>query len=92
MKWTAGLLALIALLLVSSVALAMSSANFRLDWFTPLTGAGGAALSSTNYTMNFTIGQSVIGASSSANYKSSLGYWVYQAAVIYYLYLPVVFR
>ena len=68
------LLALLsALLLISSVE-AMSSANYQLDWFTPMTGSGGPTIS-TNYAANFTVGQTAIGASSSANYQAGLGYW-----------------
>jgi len=67
--------ALVLLLLFSAVALAMSSANYTLNWFTPLSGGGGGSSNSTSYTANITIGQSATGSSSSANYKASLGYW-----------------
>ena len=49
----------------------MSSANYRLDWFVPLTGSGGAA-SSANYAANFTVGQTAIGGSTSTNYEGCL--------------------
>ena len=65
---------LVSLLLVSS-ALAMSSANYKLDWFTPMTGGGGGPAASANYAINLTIGQTAIGASASANYRVGLGYW-----------------
>jgi hypothetical protein len=68
----------------------MSSANYRLDWFVPLTGGGGPS-SSTQYAVNVTVGQTVVGASSSANYKVGLGYW-YGAGIPYQVYLPVVLR
>ena len=83
-------LILIAFLLLGGSALAMSSANYRLDWFSPLTGSGGAA-SSTNYAVNFTVGQTVIGTSSSAGYGGCLGYWCGGAAE-YKIYLPLVLR
>jgi hypothetical protein len=83
---------LAALLLLTSSALAMSSDNYRLDWFTPLTGGGGGAASSTNYAVNFTVGQSAIGTSASTNYGGCLGYWCGVAAVEYKIYLPVVLR
>ena len=68
----------------------MFSDNYRLDWFTPLTGGGGGPASSTHYAVNFTVGQSVIGACSSANYAVELGYW---AGIREYLtYLPLVLR
>ena len=84
-------LILIAFLLLVSSALAMSSANYRLDWFTPLTGNGGGAISSAHYAANFTVGQSVIGTSDSASYGGCLGYWCSGAAERK-IYLPLVLR
>jgi hypothetical protein len=67
---------LILLLLLSTIsAAAMSSANYRIDWFTPATSGGGGLSTSTHYAANFTVGQSVIGASKSTNYGTGLGYW-----------------
>ncbi|MCJ7642217.1 MAG: hypothetical protein MUO29_10040 [Desulfobacterales bacterium] len=63
----------------------------RLDWFTPLTGGGGGPASSANYAVNLTVGQAVIGASSSANYGGGVGYW-YGAAAQYRIYLPLLLR
>lgn len=83
------LIMLIAFVLAQSV-LAMSSANYRLDWFVPLTGSGGPA-SSTNYAVNVTMGQTVVGASSSTNYKAGLGYW-YGVGIQHQIYLPIVLR
>jgi len=85
------LLALTAILLLAGSALAMSSTNYRLDWFTPMTGGGGAPASSASYAVNFTVGQTVIGASSSANYGAGLGYW-YGAVAQFRIYLPLVLR
>ena len=95
MKRLVLLLTLAALLLLAGRVLAMSSANYRLDWFTPLTGGGGGRASSTNYAVNFTVGQSAIGASTSTNYRGCLGYWcgiAEAAAVSYRIYLPLVLR
>jgi hypothetical protein len=75
MKRKAILITLLLLLLLAHGAQAMSSANFALDWFTPLTSGGGGPSVSANYAANFTIGQTAIGASSSAHYSSGLGYW-----------------
>ncbi len=90
------ILAILLFLLVAGAALAMSSANYRLDWFVPLTGGGGGPSSSTNYQVNFTIGQSVIGASSSANYRAGLGYWYGYGTVVqpsgYKIFLPIVLK
>ena len=85
------LLALTAILLLAGSALAMSSTNYRLDWFTPMTGGGGAPASSASYAVNFTVGQTAIGASSSANYGAGLGYW-YGAVAQFRIYLPLVLR
>jgi len=79
----------VVLLLVGSV-MAMESANYRLEWFTPATGSGGKA-SSTNYAALFTVGQSVSGASSSTSYEGCLGYWC-ATATEYRVYLPLVLR
>ena len=69
------LLTLAALLLLAGSALAMSSTNYRLDWFTPLTSGGGGAAGSANYAVNLTVGQTAIGSASSASYRACLGYW-----------------
>jgi len=66
---------LIIFLLLTSSALAMSSTNYKLDWFVPLTGSGGSEMSSTNYKAYVTVGQTAIGASASTNYGACLGYW-----------------
>ena len=85
------LLALTAILLLAGSALAMSSTNYRLDWFTPMTGGGGAPASSASYAVNLTVGQTAIGATSSANYGAGLGYW-YGAAAQFRIFLPVVLK
>ncbi len=77
-------------LLLVQIAVAMSSTNYRLDWSTALTGGGGTA-SSTDYAINFTVGQSAIGASASTNYKAGLGYW-YGAAGGYKIFLPLIMK
>jgi len=80
---------LCSLLLAGSV-LAMSSANYRLDWFTPLTGGGGGPAGSANHAVNLTVGQSAIGAASSAGYGVGLGFW--SGIPGYRTYLPLVVR
>jgi hypothetical protein len=81
---------LLCILLMTGVVWAMSSTNYRLDWFTPLTGGGGGATDSTNYAANVTVGQTAIGSSSSTNYGACLGYWCGEAE--YKVYLPFVLR
>ncbi len=65
----------LTLLLLAQNVLAMSSPNYRLDWFTPSTIAGGGPSHSVNFFANVTTGQSTIGASSNSKYRSALGYW-----------------
>jgi hypothetical protein len=89
MKMKIVLFSVLAALLLTSSALAMSAA-YRLDWLVPLTGGGGGPASSTNYKANITVGQTAIGASSSTNYKAGLGYWYGIPA--YHFYLPLVLK
>ncbi len=90
MKRATILLALAGLLLLSTVALAMSSGNYALDWFTPLTGTGGAA-SSTHYAADFTVGQAVAGDFTGGSYGACLGYWC-GAEAQHQIYLPLILR
>lgn len=78
------------LLLITTTGLAMGSTNYTLNWYTPLTGGGGGPSTSTNYAMNMTVGQSVIGSATSTNYKAKLGYWT--ALIEYKTHVPVVSR
>jgi hypothetical protein len=91
MKRTTIFLVLLAFFLLAGSALAMRSTNYWLDWFTPATGGGGGPASSTNYRVNFTVGQSAIGSSTSTNYRAGLGYW-YGVDVGYRIYLPLVMK
>jgi hypothetical protein len=84
-------LTLTVFLLLISSAQAMESDNYKLEWFTPLTSNGGGAVSSDNYAINFTVGQSVVGTSDSDSYDGCLGYWCGGAAE-YRIYLPLVLR
>ncbi len=90
------LLLLLALLLVlASNVDAMTSTNYRLDWFNPLTGAGGGPMSSPNFRADVTVGQTAIGTESSMNYRVGLGFW-YGATTCYLLpcklSLPLIMR
>lgn len=89
MKMKIVLVSVLAALLLASSALALSVA-YSLDWFVPLTGGGGGPTSSTHYEANLTVGQTAIGASTSTNYKASLGYWYGIPA--YNFYLPLVLK
>ncbi len=81
-----------SLVLVGGV-LAMSSANYRLDWFTPMTGSGGTT-GSTNYGVTFTVGQSVTGGSFGTAYTGCLGYWCTESSgtAVCRVYLPTTMR
>lgn len=48
--------------------------NYRIDRY--IIGSGGGESQSANYQVNGTIGQPIIGASSSANYVVEAGFWV----------------
>ncbi len=91
MKRMTILLSLVVLLSLADSALAMSSTNHRLDWFIPMIGGGGPA-SSTHYAVNFTVGQAVIGATSSTNHGVGLGYWYGTDVCLRCLYLPLIMR
>lgn len=88
------LLAALALLLVllTGATSAPVPYNYRLQWFTPLTGGGGGAASSDNYAINFTIGQSAGGTAASTLYEACLGYWCGGRTVEYGTYLPLTLR
>jgi hypothetical protein len=86
------LAALATLLLLTTItAAAMHSANYAIDWFTPATSGGGGPSHSDTYYANFTVGQSVIGASKSANYGGMLGYW-YGIGAWIKSFLPLILR
>ena len=82
------LLALLLLLLLPSSGRAMNSANFRLDWYSPMTGVGGVS-SSPNYSMNLTVGQTVAGLEASPGYAVNLGFWQEWVTP---LFLPIVVK
>jgi len=85
-------LALAGSLLVAASAWAMSSANFRLDWFTPLNSSGGGPAASAHYRADFTVGQTAIGSSASSNYRVGLGFWYGANASSSSLFLPLARR
>ena len=90
MKRTITLLILLILLLWGGSALAMSSPNYQLDWFTPMTGGGGGPASSTQYTVNLTVGPAVVGVSAREHCGSGLGYWFGILSDIYQNFLALV--
>lgn len=90
MKHALILLTLTALLIMAGGVLAMSSDNYRLDWFTLLAGGAGGPAGSAHYAVNLTVGQTAIGVSSSSSYQACLGYWC--GGSFYRIHLPLVLR
>jgi hypothetical protein len=48
--------------------------NYQIDWY--VIASGGGEMSSTNYNVNGTAGQGIVGTSSSPSYTIQSGYWV----------------
>jgi hypothetical protein len=91
MKRNAILLILLLLLLLVSSVQAMNSANFAIDWMIPLTSGGGGAAASSNYAIQYSVGQVVVGESDSTNYASNMGFW--QNFITYIrTWVPVVYK
>lgn len=91
MKKVVSLGTILTLLLLAGNVLAMSSANYRLDWFTPLNSGGGGHAASASYAADLTLGQTAIGEASSASYGTGLGFW-YGMLDWFKVYLPLVLR
>ncbi len=89
-RWRTIILGCALLLLLVQGAAGMSSPDYRLDWFTLIDSSGGGPASSANYAIDYTIGQSVIGFSSSPNYHVGLGYWY--GFILNKIYLPFIAR
>ena len=79
---------LVGSLLVSSGVGALAQNAIR--WY--VFSGGGGRIQSADYTINSTVGQAVIGSSSSASYQLGAGYWYGVAEVRRMLYLPIVLR
>ncbi len=73
-RWKTILIGAALLLLLSQAVLAMTSPAYRLDWNNLASGSGGPA-QSTQYKVNFTVGQTASGVSSSPLYRVQMGYW-----------------
>jgi hypothetical protein len=83
------LLALLVLLMLASITQAGTSTNYTL---TPdVIASGGQAAVSKNYSFVSTVGQPLIGLSSSAVYSTCNGFWC-EIAVLYKVYLPVTMK
>ena len=90
MKHGTLLLALIALLLLASVALAQSGGGYDLSWST-IDGGGTTWSEGGGYALGGTVGQPDAGVLSGGDYTLAGGFWG-GAAARYGVYLPLVLR
>ena len=88
-RFAAVILALLLTLLIVHSALAMSSANYKIEWILAGNGGGGSATTSTHYVARFTVGQNAIGAATTPTYRGTLGYW---HVIFSQTYLPIILR
>ncbi len=77
---SSGLVAVVAMLVLTSYVLAASSANYALNW-SQIGASGGQGLGSSNYRLAATLGESLAGKTSSSNYSLGLGYQQVNAAL-----------
>lgn len=66
-------IAVCLVMLVSAGAFADDKTGEQIDWY--VIGGGGGTMSSANYSLSGTIGQTAVGSISSANYSINQGYW-----------------
>ena len=83
---------LLLLLLAVTLTVAMTSTQYRLDWFTPLESSGGGVSSSAHYTVHYTTGQLGSGAQQGTSYRVGLGFWQESSLVEWHILLPIVQR
>jgi len=81
-------LAAVVVLLVAGIAIAAPMGiTYTVDWW--VFSGGGAPSSDGDYEMNASLGQSIIGRSSSTNYSIDHGYWLKGA---YKTFFPLVLK
>ncbi len=66
--------------LVLILASAASAQNYQIDWW--VIGSGGGHSQSGSYQLDGTVGQPIVGQSSSPNYRVEAGFWVGSAPVV----------
>jgi hypothetical protein len=81
------LAALLATLVLTSLALA--SGSYSINWW--VIGGGGGVTEAGNYSLDFTIGQPVVGVATDTGYELCSGFWC-GAVVEYKIYLPIVLK
>lgn len=89
-RFTLHVLPLVALLFLSTFALAQSGGGYNLTWST-IDGGGYTWSESGSYTLGGTIGQPDAGVLSGGAYTLAGGFWS-GAAARYSIYLPLVLR
>lgn len=89
-------LVLLGILLMAGMLVAFTNAPaYGIRWYTI---GGGGAVQSANYRLGSTVGQAVIGSSSSSHYRLGAGYWygMVESAVIptpsHWIYLPTIMK
>ncbi len=81
-------LAAVLVVLIAGIAFAaVTTSSFAVDWW--VFSGGGAPSSAGDFEMNGSLGQSIIGSSSSTNYSIDHGYWLKGA---YKTFMPLVLK
>jgi hypothetical protein len=81
------LAALLLVLIAGTAFAAVSASDFTVDWW--VFSGGGAPSSAGSFAMNGSLGQTVIGTSSSNNFSIDHGYWLKGA---YKTFMPLVLK
>lgn len=84
------LVLLLALLLLAGIALAAPPPGHEI--LRHVIGGGGGHVERGIYTLDYTIGQPVVGTDSAGDYTLSAGFWGGGEAGAYKIYLPLVLR
>lgn len=88
------LIGLLCGLILVSGALAQISTNYGLGWH--VIADGGGLMTSTNYTMNSTLGQLAIGPATSTGHRLGAGYWYGMVETVappgQRIYLPILLK
>lgn len=92
-KWKLGILVVIlcGLILVPSTGavMTMESGNYAINW--DVIGSGGEPSTSVSFALGGTIGQGMVGLSSSASYGLCGGYWCL-GEIETHIYLPLMMQ
>ena len=83
------LLSVLIVLLTLVVTPVMAAGIMEIDWY--VIGSGGGTATGGNYTLNGTIGQPVVGLSSSADLDLCSGFWC-KLLEHYKIFLPQILR